>query len=116
MLLSPLGVKQRPDGFKLKNLRFAQGRAPPKWLLPLAKALWGKITPFSVARKMSEKRVRRSLRGYIDMHQPIHDEAEKSVMEEYLFQILLREPSTEFALFKQVDPGLHAHVPLDHET
>lgn len=36
-------------------------------------------------------------------------------MEEYLFQILLRQSSTEYALFMQVDPGLHAHVPLDHE-
>lgn len=37
-------------------------------------------------------------------------------MEEYLFQILLRESSTEYALFMQVDPGLHAHEPLDHEN
>lgn len=51
---------------------------------------------------------------YIDRHQPITDPEEKAVMEEYLFQILLRPASTEFALFKQVDPGLHAHVPLDH--
>ena len=35
-------------------------------------------------------------------------------MEEYLFQILLRQSSTEYALFMQVDPGLHAHAPLDH--
>jgi hypothetical protein len=35
-------------------------------------------------------------------------------MEEYLFQILLRQSSTEYALFMQHDPGLHAHEPLDH--
>jgi len=115
LLLSPLGVKQRPENFDLSQVRFQQGRAPPKWFMPLAKALWGKITPFSVARKMSDKRVRNSLRSYIDRHQPIEDDEEKAAMEEYLFQILLRPPSTEFAIFNQVDPGLHAHLPLDHE-
>jgi pimeloyl-ACP methyl ester carboxylesterase len=68
LLLSPLGVKQRPENFDLSQVRFQQGRAPPKWFMPLAKALWGKITPFSVARKMSDKRVRNSLRSYIDRH------------------------------------------------
>jgi hypothetical protein len=33
-------------------------------------------------------------------------------MEEYLYQILLREGTTENALFKQFDCGLHAHKPL----
>jgi hypothetical protein len=37
-------------------------------------------------------------------------------MEEYLFQILLREGSTEFALFRQFDNGLHAYKPLCAEN
>ena len=65
LLLSPLGVKQRPENFNLCMLRFQNGRAPPRWLLPLAGKLWGKITPFSIVRKLSDKRIRSGLRGYI---------------------------------------------------
>ena len=35
-------------------------------------------------------------------------------MEEYLFQIFVRPPSSEMALFMQFDSGLHAITPLDH--
>lgn len=115
VLLSPLGVKQRPENFDVSQVRFNHGNPPPRWALYLSKKLWGKLTPFSVLRKLSEKRVRSLLQGYIRAQQPIEDPAEFATMEEYLFQILLRPASTEFALFKQVDPGLHAHVPLDHE-
>ena len=33
-------------------------------------------------------------------------------MEEYLYQILLREGTTEYALFRQFSPDLHAYKPL----
>lgn len=33
-------------------------------------------------------------------------------MEEYLYQILLREGTTEYALFQQFESGLHAYKPL----
>jgi hypothetical protein len=33
-------------------------------------------------------------------------------MENYLYQILLREGTTEYALFRQFDCGLHAYKPL----
>ena len=35
MLLSPVGVKQKPEGppHNLKNLRYAEGRPPPRWLI-----------------------------------------------------------------------------------
>ena len=33
-------------------------------------------------------------------------------MIEYLYQIFTREGTTEYALFKQFDAGLHAHKPL----
>lgn len=80
MLLSPLGVKQRPENFELKQLRFQAGRAPPRWFAPLANALWGKLTPFSIARKLGIERVKRGLSGYIDAAQPIADPAEKAAM------------------------------------
>lgn len=87
---------------------------PPRWLRVLADWMWGKVTPFSIARKVSEKRLRNSLRSYIARHQPIEDPEEIAVMEEYLFQIFVRPCSTEMALFMQFDSGLHALVPLDH--
>ena len=36
-------------------------------------------------------------------------------MENYLFQIILREGTTEYALFRQFDHGLHAYRPLAGE-
>lgn len=45
-------------------------------------------------------------------HQPGETEEENLAMVEYLFQILLREGTTEFALFRQFSIGLHAHKPL----
>ena len=58
MLLSPLGVKQRPPNFKLNNVRFRHGNPPPGFVLYLAKKFWGKVTPLSFLRKMSAKRAR----------------------------------------------------------
>lgn len=68
LLLSPLGLKQRPENFNLCMLRFQNNRGPPRWFLPLANKLWGKLTPFSIVRKLCDKRVRKGLRSYIARH------------------------------------------------
>ena len=112
VLLSPLGVKKSPDNFNLSKIRFMRGSGPPWWAQTLANNLWGKVNPFTLLRMQSESRVRTSLGKYVNAHQPVADEVESECLQEYLFQILLRESSTEAALFCQFDNGLHAHLPL----
>jgi pimeloyl-ACP methyl ester carboxylesterase len=69
ILLSPLGLKKRPLGYEsIKNMRFQNARGPPKWALSLTASLWGKVTPFAIARKLSESRVRKILAGYVRRH------------------------------------------------
>ena len=68
VLLSPLGLKPAPDNFDLSKIRFARGSGPPWWAQSLANNLWGKVSPFSLLRMQSEKRVRNSLQKYVTMH------------------------------------------------
>jgi hypothetical protein len=44
-----------------------------------------KITPFSIARKLSECRVKKLIAGYVIKHQPGKSPAENSAMENYLY-------------------------------
>lgn len=68
ILLSPLGLKFKPNGFKIENCKFEDGKAPPRCATSIYKRLWGKFTPFSYYRKISESRVRESLTGYVKKH------------------------------------------------
>ena len=66
ILLSPLGLKFRPEKFKIENCRFENGKAAPKCATMITKRLWGSLTPFSYYRSgISEKTIRKSLIGYV---------------------------------------------------
>jgi len=66
-------------------MRFMRGRGPPSWAITIATSLWGRISPFSVLRLRTERKVREMLNSYITRHQPVGDEREKAVLAEYLF-------------------------------
>ena len=68
VLLSPLGIKPAPEDFDVARIRFMRGNGPPKWVVGIASALWGKISPFSVLKLRSEAKVREILNGYIQRH------------------------------------------------
>ena len=93
-------------------MRFAGGRSPPKWALNVTKFAWGVFSPFAVARKLSHCRMKKILTSYVRRHQPGQTEEENVAMENYLFQILLRKGTSEYALFRQFDFGLNAYKPL----
>ena len=65
VLLSPLGLKFKPQDFDIDNLRFSDGKALSSWEKILYSTLWGRFTPFSIYRKSSEARVRKSLIKYV---------------------------------------------------
>ena len=80
--------------------------------ISLSKAIWGKVSPFALYRKLPESTVLKSIGRYVRRMQPGRTEEENVAMENYLFQILLRPGTTEYALFQQFDYGLHAYKPL----
>jgi len=55
---------------------------------------------------------RRLITNYVNGRMPCETDAERDCLIEYLFQIFLRKGTTEFALFLQFEPGLHALKPL----
>lgn len=85
LLLSPLGVKQRPENFSLDRMRFMRGNGPPRWAVAIAKSLWGKVSPFSVLRFRSARKCHEILDNYTQRMQRIEDEQERAVFVEYLF-------------------------------
>jgi len=124
VLLSPIGVLQRPEGFdwfedrKKKALEKAEaeGKKPrqrmPGMFMSMAKYGWGKkISPFSVARFAGKKRALKSLGRYAGRRN-LNGEAKDSVRD-YLYQIIMRPGSTEYALMVNFAPGLVCHIPLE---
>jgi pimeloyl-ACP methyl ester carboxylesterase len=65
ILLSPLGLKIAPEGYKLENMRFRSNRGPPRWLKAVSKYAWGLVTPFSIARKLPMSRIRSVIGHYV---------------------------------------------------
>jgi cardiolipin-specific phospholipase len=115
LLLSPLGIKQRPDNFQHKNMFYPEGFGPPNWAKGISEALWGKFTPANVARKVgTEKMIRKFIARYLNKHQQVPPE-EMAPLQELMYQIFVRPGTTEKALFILFDCGLHAHQPL-HST
>ena len=87
-------------------MKFANGRGPPKRATSLSKAIWGKVSPFALYRKLPESTVLKSIGRYVRTMQPGRTEEENVAMENYLFQILLRPGTSEYALFQQWERAL----------
>jgi cardiolipin-specific phospholipase len=115
LLLSPLGIKQRPENFRLKKMFYPEGFGPPNWVRGISEALWGKVVPASIARKIgAERMVRYGIGKYLNKHQRVPPD-EHAALQELMFQMLTHPGSTETAIFLLFDCGLHAHHPLQME-
>ena len=69
ILLSPLGIKQRPENFTHKNMHYPEGFGPPNWAKGISQALWGKVVPANIARKVgSQKMIRSFITKYLNKH------------------------------------------------
>lgn len=111
LLLSPLGLKTRPENFTLAKMKFSPG-AGTWWERALSNSLWGRINMFSLLKMKSTEGIKESLRSYVEGHLRVVDQLESKWLQEHMFQTMLRDNSTSFALFQQFDNGLHAHNPL----
>ena len=45
ILLSPLGVKTRPDNFNVKRMHYPSGYGPPQWAKGISEKFCGKVNP-----------------------------------------------------------------------
>lgn len=112
ILLSPLGIKNRPPNFDVKRMHYPSGYGPPQWAKGISEKMWGKINPQSIARKVAtEKTVRKFISKYLNKHMPVPPD-EHQALQDLVFQMFKRPGSTETALTKLFDCGLHAHNPL----
>lgn len=67
--MSPIGFHIKPEGFTWDNMVFKNGRRPPYFVRKLGKTAWTKKwSPFAVGRLFGVKRMRRSIRGYMNKH------------------------------------------------
>jgi pimeloyl-ACP methyl ester carboxylesterase len=110
LMLSPAGVCQKPPTFNIDNYK---GK-----IVSLAKTAWkNKWSPFGILRKSGSLIARKMIKKYLTrrMRDGLTDE-ERDHMLEYMQQILLREGSTEYAIFICFEVGLWALNPLEGEN
>ena len=62
ILLSPLGIKKRPENFKAKNMFYPEGYGPPNWAAKvIGEKLWGKIVPMNIAKKVATEKLSKKM-------------------------------------------------------
>lgn len=105
-MLSPLGVTKCPDDFDLlKELeKFEKGRGgrrrPPKFAIDILKKAWVKQwSPFGILRKSGRGCFSCLMRRYVKNRLGSVPQEELNDFKNYLQQTLLREGSTEYAIF-----------------
>jgi cardiolipin-specific phospholipase len=126
LLLSPIGILQRPPGFDYfedrKQKRAEKARSDgkksqtmPSMFMTMAKYGWEKkISPFSVARFAGHKRSLKGMDSYAGRRTGGVDNKAKEAIRDYLYQIIMRPGCTEYALMVNFEPGLVCKIPLEH--
>ena len=66
LMLSPVGVSVKPDGFELGKMRSKEGRGPPPRVLSLVKHAWEKKwSPFGVLRGCGSWIGKKFIKSYV---------------------------------------------------
>ena len=83
-------------------------------------ATWGwgkKISPFSLARFVGRKQTLKFITGYVKNRQKVDNTDQASDVRDYMYQIFMRQGTTEFGIMLCFSLGLYSKVtPLGHET
>ena len=61
ILLSPLGIKRRPENFKAKNMFYPEGYGPPNWAKGISEKRWGKIVPMNIAKRVGTEKLSKKM-------------------------------------------------------
>ena len=73
---------------------------------------WGKFGPWDFARKLNQTMAKIAVSSFVKKGWPGRNQDELNALIEYLYQIQMRQGTTEYALFLQFDSNLHALKPL----
>jgi pimeloyl-ACP methyl ester carboxylesterase len=99
LMLSPVGVCIKPEGFDVKKLQ--KGRGPPTFIRKMFLSAWeNKWSPFGLMRKTGSWGGKKMVNYYLNRRigDALNDE-EREHMATYMHQCFMREGSTEYALF-----------------
>ena len=84
----------------------------PGWMTTMMKYGWGKkISPFGIARFAGKKRSLKAMGRYADRRNVGEDA--KDTIRDYLYQIIMRPGTTEYALMVNFEIGLVCKLPLE---
>ena len=84
----------------------------PGWLTTMMKFGWEKkISPFGVARFAGRRRSLKAMGNYAGRRN-LDDQA-KDAVRDYLYQIIMRPGTTEYAIMVNFDIGLVCKIPLE---
>ena len=115
-LISPIGIRVQPSTESWEDRlarRSENGNGPPKWVRPLVKYVWlKKLSPFEVGRFLGQRQCMKMIVGYVENRQKTNNCEEKQAIIDYMYQIVMREGTTEYAIHIMFNPGLQAHLPL----
>ena len=87
---------------------------PPGWMLSLMKFGWNKkISPFGVLRTVGRNRSLKGIGGFVENRSNIKHNGHAEIVRDYMYQILLRPGTTEYAILVSFGVGLVCHLPLE---
>jgi cardiolipin-specific phospholipase len=83
-------------------------------LKPIFELVWSmKVSPFGVGRFMGETQAKRMIESYVFTKQnKMVSQEEKQAIADYMFQIIMRNGTTEYAIHLMFNSDMHAHLPL----
>ncbi|CDW84782.1 UNKNOWN [Stylonychia lemnae] len=116
LMLSAVGVPEKPNDFDITKKQFKKGQGPPKWVRGLAGTVWRqKWSPFGVMRKSGSLLGKRIIKGYLGKRMGMLPPEEFDAMLNYMHQIFMKEGSSEYAIFICFHLGMYAINPLEAE-
>jgi len=113
LLLSPVGLPKRPQGFSLEEVINNQPSKTRKVLGRFVVWMWSKnLTPFSALRVSSRLIAPSLLKIYTRRRFKSIKGLELTALEKHIYQIAMRKGSGEYALNIILEPGAWAKEPL----
>jgi pimeloyl-ACP methyl ester carboxylesterase len=117
LLLSPVGVGIKPADFDMSKMRMGPNKkGPGKIGVYMGQKVWdNKWSPFGVMRKSGKLLGKKIIKGYLTKRMKDLPPEEFNDLHAYMYQIFMREGSTEYALFTCFQLGMFAVNALEAE-
>lgn len=113
ILMSPVGLPEKPEDFSIENLVNRTDSKLGKIGIKFAYHVWENNWPmFGVLRKASTSRSKKILGNYVRNRMELEDEEEQEAMIELFHQVMTRDCSSEVAISMILEFGAYARQPL----